>query len=307
MANGDEGQTPSETKQSYGFIKDDISNGKRVSIIYFTLGTFLLSYSLWAIVILGQRLGWFAADNPWAMLSYILGGNIPPIVAYLTFKRADPGFTLKKYLKNAFDFKQKPLYYGLTALLVAVYFIVPALMGGLSTEAAQGLEARGVSDHIPLYLTLLGIPIFFFGGGSEELGWRGLLQPELEKRMHFIPATIITGTIWTLWHLPLWFIPSTGQSEINFGFFFIMVMGLSFGLATIRRLSGSVLLCVLFHCAVNSLNGTWPIKDELPIKIVTTLVYIALAVTIVYWQEKKKKALPTPELSGPAHNAGSLR
>jgi membrane protease YdiL (CAAX protease family) len=281
---------------------------RKISILYYTLGTFLLTYALWGFVILGQSFGWFSSDDLWVMFPYVLAGNVPPIVAYFTFKRADPGFTLKSYLKNTFDFKQTPLYYGLVVLMVAIYFIVPALMGGLSTEAAQGLEARGVSTHIPLYLTLLGIPLFFFGGGSEELGWRGLLQPELEKRMHFIPATIITGMIWTLWHLPLWFIPAAGQSEINFGLFFIMVMGLSFALTAIRRVSGSVLLCVLFHCAINSLNGTWPIKDELLIKIATTIVYIALAVAVVYWQEKKKRAvsisaLPTPALPDLARSA----
>jgi membrane protease YdiL (CAAX protease family) len=268
---------------------------RKVSIPHFALGTFLLSYSLWAVVILGEFLGGISPTSAvsFSTVFYILGGNVPPVVAYFTFKRADPSFTLKKYLKNAFDFKQKPLYYGLVVLLVAVYFIVPALMGGLSVEASPGLETQGVSTHIPLYLTLLGIPLFFFGGGSEELGWRGLLQPELEKRMPFVPATIVTGIIWTFWHLPLWFISATGQSEVNFGLFLIMVLGLTFALAAIRRVSGSVLLCVLFHCAVNSLSGTWPVKDELPIKVVTTCVYTVLSVAIVYLHEKKRKAAST--------------
>ena len=263
---------------------------KEPSILRFTLGTFLFSYTSWGIIILFQQLGWFPQGSNWFVPFYIVGGNSPPIFAYLALKRANSGYTLKEYLKNAFAVKQKPLYYAITIVMVAIYFGVPAMIGGLSTEAAPGLESTGFSGHIPLYLAIIGaVPIFFFGGGSEELGWRGVLQPELEKKMHVVPATIITSVLWTVWHLPLWFINGTGQSEVNFGLFFLTVIGLSFALTAIRRVTGSVWLCVLFHCGINSIQGSLPVIDNLTNRIVTTAVYIAISISIILWHERKPK------------------
>lgn len=272
---------------------------KDPSILFFTVGTMLFSYILWGIVILCQQLGWFPQGSNWFMPFYIIGGNAPPIVAYFTLKRADPSYTLKAYFKNAFALKSKPLYYLLTAVMVGIYFGVPALMGGISTETSPGLEGMGFSGHIPLYLTLIAIPFFFFGGGSEELGWRGVLQPGLEKKMHVIPATLITATIWALWHLPLWFMDGTGQAEVNFGLFFLMVIGFSFALTAIRRVSGSLWLCVLFHCAINSLQGTWPVIDNASNRIVTSIVYIVVAVVVLLWHERKTKAVQAEYVASP--------
>ena len=264
---------------------------KESSVLYFTLGTFLLSYTLWGITILGQQLGWFPQVSNWSMPFYIIGGNGPAIFAYFTLKRVNPSYTFKEYFKNAFALKQKPLHYALTAVMVAINFCVPAIMGGLSTETSPGLESMGFSGHIPLYLAIIGaVPIFFFGGGSEELGWRGVLQPKLEKKMHVVPATMITAVLWTLWHLPLWFMDGTGQVEVNFGLFFLTVIGLSFALMAIRRVTGSVWLCVLFHCGINSIQGSLPVIDNIANRVVTTAVYIAISVAILFRNERKTKA-----------------
>ena len=264
---------------------------KNPSILYFTLGTFLLSYVLWGIIIIGQQMGVFAPGSMWFTLLHVIGGNSPAIFAYLSIRRANPGYTFKEYLKSVFTFKQKPLYYLFVVAMVALNFIAPAIIGGLSTEPVVALESMGFSGHMPLYLAIILIPLFFFGGGSEELGWRGIMQPELENKFHVIPATMITAAFWTLWHLPLWFIAGTGQGEINFGLFFVSVAGLSFALAVVRRITGSVWMCVLFHCAINSLQGSLPIIDNTVNKIVICAVYIVVSISILFWHEKKAKAV----------------
>ncbi|WP_442905418.1 CPBP family intramembrane glutamic endopeptidase [Kineothrix sp. MB12-C1] len=47
-------------------------------------------------------------------------------------------------------------------------------------------------------------------GGMEEIGWRYLLQPTLEKQFSYFIATVITAFIWWAWHLPMFFIPGSG-------------------------------------------------------------------------------------------------
>jgi Type II CAAX prenyl endopeptidase Rce1-like len=50
------------------------------------------------------------------------------------------------------------------------------------------------------------VPYFFemvAGGGLEEFGWRGIAQPELERRFRLPAAAWIVGCLWAVWHLPL--------------------------------------------------------------------------------------------------------
>ena len=39
-------------------------------------------------------------------------------------------------------------------------------------------------------------------GGTEEPGWRGLMQPELQKRFSPLVVALIVSGFWSLWHLP---------------------------------------------------------------------------------------------------------
>lgn len=63
-------------------------------------------------------------------------------------------------------------------------------------------------------MPLFFIQLIFFGGGHEELGWRGILQPLRDKKYTYLQSNLIVGSIWGIWHLPLWFI--VGESHQGF-------------------------------------------------------------------------------------------
>ena len=44
------------------------------------------------------------------------------------------------------------------------------------------------------------------GALGEELGWRGYLFWEQNKEYGVIKGAVFNGIVWTLWHVPLWFI-----------------------------------------------------------------------------------------------------
>jgi membrane protease YdiL (CAAX protease family) len=62
----------------------------------------------------------------------------------------------------------------------------------------------------------IDLPIIFFaillnsGPLQEEFGWRGILQEQFQKKINALPASLITGFIWGIWHLPFFFIPDQG-------------------------------------------------------------------------------------------------
>lgn len=99
--------------------------------------------------------------------------------------------------------------------------------------------------------------------GIEEIGWRGLLQPELEKKMSQFIATLTVGIIWSLWHIPLWFISGTNQQRLNFLWFSINALTLSFFIGSVRYISGSILLSILSHATINAFWEVMPATNKI--------------------------------------------
>ena len=47
--------------------------------------------------------------------------------------------------------------------------------------------------------------LLFIAGGTEEFGWRGFLQKEIQKKYNPLITILIVGSLWSLWHLPMYF------------------------------------------------------------------------------------------------------
>ena len=117
------------------------------------------------------------------------------------------------------------------------------------------------------------IQLIIFGGGHEELGWRGILQPLLDKKYTYWQSNLIVGSIWGIWHLPLWFIVGESHQGFPFILFFIYTLFLSFVLGLLYRQTKSVGYCILFHAFANLLNLYFVLKINL-IFIIIFIVYL---------------------------------
>jgi hypothetical protein len=76
-----------------------------------------------------------------------------------------------------------------------------------------------------------------------------------------------------------------GQNFFAFG---INVLGLSFALASIRKASGSVWLCVLFHCIVNALSGVYIVNNNIWGNVASAAVLMVVSIVLVTVNDKKK-------------------
>ena len=89
---------------------------------------------------------------------------------------------------------------------------------------------------------------------GEELGWRGFLVPKLAERYSFTRTAIISGIIWSSWHVPLIiFADYNGGTPTWYSIacFVVMVVGISFPLAWLRLRSGSVWPAAILHASHN--------------------------------------------------------
>ena len=99
------------------------------------------------------------------------------------------------------------------------------------------------------------------GPMGEELGWRGFALPRLQQHRNALDASIFLGLIWGLWHLPLYFVPGTGQSEMlgtgtSPAFAIGGFLGWTIGLSVLftwlfNQTGGSLIVVIRFHTAVN--------------------------------------------------------
>ena len=128
----------------------------------------------------------------------------------------------------------------------------------------------------PWYQVLPALAIALFLGPIEELGWRGLALPLLQRKFAPIWAGLILGIIWAVWHIPAFLIGGTPQSAWAFAPYFAGVVAGSVILTALFNDSrGSLLMAVLIHFQMN--NPIWP--DAQPWD---NLMLIASAVIIVW-------------------------
>ncbi|MBN2268934.1 MAG: CPBP family intramembrane metalloprotease [Acholeplasmataceae bacterium] len=106
---------------------------------------------------------------------------------------------------------------------------------------------------------IYGFFLLFFGPIPEEVGWRGILFNDLNKKS-FKKAQIYVMAIWLVWHLPLFFIVGTYQYKLGilsleFLFFCINIILQSFIMGYLFIIGNkNIFLPILFHYFVNLLG-----------------------------------------------------
>lgn len=95
------------------------------------------------------------------------------------------------------------------------------------------------------------------GGGQEEIGWRGWLQPALRSRVGRWGTPLLVGTVWFCWHLPLWAVPGSVQTVIPMPTFALMTIGVSLLMARCLEATGERPAIALWIHAVNNLAATY--------------------------------------------------
>jgi membrane protease YdiL (CAAX protease family) len=141
------------------------------------------------------------------------------------------------------------------AYAAAAYGVVWALgLGRPDTVHYAAMTHHDFWHGLPL-LAVVGV----FGGCiaalGEEIGWRGFLVPVLASKYGFAATALISGAIWTAWHVPIIvFGDYNGGTPAWYGVtcFAACVLGVGFLFAWLRMASGSVWPCVMLHAVHNT-------------------------------------------------------
>lgn len=129
-------------------------------------------------------------------------------------------------------------------------------------------------DNLTALLSVTMLMLFL--GPVEELGWRGMALPILQRYLAPLWAGLLIGAVWGVWHLPAFYLSTTVFSAWSFTPFLIGTMCLSVIVTPLFNASrGSILLPALFH--FQAINPLWP--DAQPYD---TWFFLVVAIIIVW-------------------------
>ena len=100
-----------------------------------------------------------------------------------------------------------PLFLILFPASIIVSVLISTLFGYSFDQFTTADEFSFSVGGIPTLLILLLAACF------EELSWRGYVVKSLNNKFNYFKATAIFGVLWSLWHLPMFFIPESYQAE----------------------------------------------------------------------------------------------
>lgn len=234
----------------------------------FLIITFVIMIIFWGGCALISQTFDITINNIFLRIMHIVGGFSPTIASYISLRRNNKVKNFKEWLKKIFDIKHNIGTYLLVVLFVLIYYLLGCLINGFEIGA-------------PILMILVIAPMMLVGGGNEEVGWRMILQPELEKKFGFNLATILTGITWWLWHFPIFFIKGTANINMNYFLFGIMCLTLSYAMATIRKISEGVFPCILTHCLINGLSAIFVFNFSLLSCCVSLIATIVTSLIIL--------------------------
>jgi membrane protease YdiL (CAAX protease family) len=223
-------------------------------VLTFFLLAYAITWSVWSPISYGYTQGTIEL-TPAIIAIYILGSFGPLLSA--AFVTCLTGRSLRAWFSQALKWRV-PIKWWLAAFFIPI--LLYALMAGIHMLLGGKFNLAEVAALISLpggFLT-----VFLWGGGNEELGWRGLALPRLQERYNPLVSSLIVGVVWTLWHAP------PGIIELGFvawavdlPFYMVTVTGISVVATWLyNKTGGSVLLTMIFHASVNASQSLYPIE-----------------------------------------------
>ena len=166
-----------------------MQNKPETSVFTFFVLVFALSIPFWVLGTL----------YPFQLLPGLpisaLGAFTPALGALVLTYRSDRLSGVLQLLQRSFDFKR---------LKNTKWFLVILLVNPVIAVLAY-LLIGAVSEPLPIPrpLTLAILPMFaffFIGALGEEIGWSGYATEPLRQRWGTVPASLMLGAVWAIWH-----------------------------------------------------------------------------------------------------------
>ena len=198
-----------------------------------------------------NRVGVIRLDLPVELIQ-IVGALAGPALAGVIVTAGTEGWAgVGRLLRRVIQWKVGIVWY-------LVLLLGPLVVLTLTASAFLGMSfLRDFLDGLPLLLAqylpfvLVGV---IFGPLWEEIGWRGVALPRLQRTLGPVMGTLVLGSLWAAWHLPGYVGGWLGSFTLS-SFLALIVGGIGFSVLMtwiFNNTSGSLLIMFLLHSASNA-------------------------------------------------------
>lgn len=270
--------------------------------VFFVLA-YLFSWLI-ALPLVLKRQGVWDPGIPWALHYCIaLGPMLSAIVvtAWCTGRKG-----LSELFGRVFQWRVGWVWWLVGLGSPVLLFLLAAVVVRLHSGHWPHFARLGEIEFLP-YIGITGawlLWVISYGFG-EEIGWRGFALPRLQAHMGALPATLLLGLGWALWHLPFFFYKRSFMA-MSGGGIVGYVVGMMFGALVLTWLynssRGSILIVALWHGTFNLGTGSVISSGSIAAIMSTVVMVAAVVVLFVYGPESlshQPKALPPQALTEP--------
>jgi len=200
----------------------------------------------------------------------------PSLAGVITVALFDGPLGLKRWIKQCLLWRIGWGWYA-----IAAFAPLSIMVSALALHAAMGgtVPPSPAAGSLWLSALIFGQILLLGGPLGEEFGWRGYALPALTHGVGWRWASLVVGSVWALWHLPLFFIPGMAQANMPMALFMASSVALSVIFARLSvNTRFSVLPAIVLHWSVNA--GSWAIPVTphggvmLPYYLVMGLLFI---------------------------------
>jgi membrane protease YdiL (CAAX protease family) len=204
----------------------------------------------------------------------------PAIAGLITALLADGVAGVREVLGRYLLWKFPVKGYALAIALIPAIFLVAGAELVLENHKALWTGS-------PWYFVVASFAFLMFINSGEEIGWRGFALPRLQSVIKSpLPAGIVLGVFWGLWHLPLYLDPQ--QSSFPLVLFLLFILGLSIIYSTLFQLTnGSLLAAVLLHAGTDIAPRFMQIANFSTLSWSIVVILTWISAVFLYWTAQK--------------------
>lgn len=217
---------------------------EKYEVIVYLITTFLFTWIFWGIAFTSTSLSLNG-------LFRIVGSFMPSIMSIIFTGYYHGVNGIKKLLKKLTIWRINPFFYAFAFLYTAMSIYIPSFICsiiGVNYKIHINNYVSGFQLTSPLMILICFFAAMIFGGPvGEELGWRGFVLPKLQKKVNPLISSIILGTIWASWHIPMFYFHVTGY-DISFISYLLETIWLTTLFTWLyNNTKGSLLIIILYH------------------------------------------------------------
>lgn len=226
----------------------------------FFILTFLLSWLVWLPGVLITN-HYIKPSEFVIQLDSILkriGGVIPSLVALFLIYKEQGNSGIKALISRVFKLRLGywyfPIFLIIPVPLVLAHFI--NTLFGHPFPTTQILSEPWMI--LPLFL------VFLILVAGEEFGWRGFALDKLQTKWSAFTSSIILGSIWAIWHIPMFLSNGFGHHDLQlpFGQLFLTLVLVSILITWLQNNTGSLAPAFILHAFLNLSGEVLPLIDK---------------------------------------------